>query len=118
MENNFALVFSVFALAAMSWIPPFLVQKIKNREKSNAFHINLKSPLIWLFGLSPSKDKVYIGPAVIQFWSFVYLIVGIISANLWGREGVKNATGIVYLGGIVVLSLFGWVVIILRRRKK
>ncbi|MCA9918663.1 MAG: hypothetical protein KC445_11965 [Anaerolineales bacterium] len=117
MEDNFGLFFSVFVLAAVSWTVPFLVQKTSNRQKSNASHINLRGPLMWLFGLSSVKHRLYIGPGIIQVWSIVYLVVGIISASLWGREGVKNATFIVYLGGAIVLAVFGWILIFLRQRK-
>jgi len=106
----------VTMLTAAPWGIALIIQKAENRSQSRALHLETTSLLVVLFGLSPGKEFVYAGPGIIQIWSLVYLVACFIAASFWGGDGVLKTTLYGYFGGIVLLSIYGWVTMVLKRK--
>lgn len=116
MAYKSGLILLVTMLTIVPWGIALFIQKVENRSKSKAFHLKTKSLFVLLLGLSPGKEFVYVGPAIIQVWTLIYLVSCLIAANLWGSDGVLKTTLYVYFGGLVILAILGWINIILKQK--
>jgi len=116
MTYNSGIIIMVTMLTAAPWGIALIIQKAENRGQSRALHLETKSLLVLLFGLSPGKEFVYVSPGIIQIGSIVYLVACIIAASLWGGDGVLKTTLYGYFGGIVLWSIYWWVAMLLKRK--
>ncbi len=116
MVYKYSLILLVTMLTTAPWGLAFIIQKAENLSRSEALHFKTSSLIVVLFGLSPGKEFVYVGPGIIQIWSIVYLVVCLIAASLWGGNGVLKTTLYGYFGGIVLWSIYWWVAMILKRK--
>ncbi len=117
MEYKYSLILLVTMLTIVPWGLAFIIQKAENLNRSEALHFKTTSLIVVLFGLSPGKEFVYVGPGIIQIWSIVYLVVCLIAASLWGGNGVIKTTLYVYSGGIVLLAALRWIISIVLKQK-
>lgn len=108
METGFGLYWGNFIFSSMFWLGGFYVQKTSNSRKLSGYRFRSKHLWIWLLGLRPGKDCVYIGPAILQIWALIALVSGFVAIYFGGNQGFRMILYIVYLGGITVMSLAGW----------
>ena len=116
METGFGLYWGNLIFSGMFWLGGFYVQKTSNSRKSGAYRFRSEHLWMWLLGLRPGKDYVYLGPAIFQTWALIALISGFIAVYFWGGPGFKMVLYTVYLGGLAVMSLIGWVIRIINQR--
>jgi hypothetical protein len=116
VEMQFGLYWGSFIFSAMPWLIGFYAQKMSNSQKSDAYKFKSRRLWVWLLGLRPGEDYVYVGPAIFQIWALIALITGFTAIYFWGNYGFKVVIYTVYLGGILVMSLVGWIYRIVNRQ--
>ncbi len=115
MEIKLGLYWGIFIFSIMPWLSGLYAQKVNNSQKSSAYRMKSKRSWVWLLGLKPGKEYIYVAPAIFQIWAIITLVTGFISVYYWGDYGFKIVIYVIYLGGIMVMTLLGGILIITKR---
>ncbi|RMG80950.1 MAG: hypothetical protein D6712_17195 [Chloroflexi bacterium] len=116
METKLGLYWGSFILSAMPWLIGFYAQKMNNYQLSDAYRFKSGRLWVWLLGLQPNKDYVYIGPAIFQIWALLALFSGFVAIYFWGNYGFRIVLYTIYVGGIVIMALVGWIMSLINQR--
>lgn len=76
MDNLGTTIITLLFTTGGFWWVGFIMQKSFNEKKSRAYHFRTNKKWVYMLGLRPNHDRIYLRFTVVQFLALLYFLTG------------------------------------------